>query len=64
MLKDTIKRIATEKGFTLREVARESGVPYSAMLEWNNSMPSALALVRVCSVLGTTAEKVLGGKEE
>lgn len=59
MLKDTIKRIAAEKGITLREVAKESGVPYSAMMEWNYSMPSALALVKVCSVLGTTAEKVL-----
>ena len=63
MLKDTIKALATEKGFTLRELAKESGVPYAALMEWNYSMPSALALVKVTTVLGTTVEKVLEGEE-
>lgn len=63
MLKDTIKALATEKGLTLRELAKESGVPYAALMEWNSSMPSALALVKVTTVLGTTVEKVLEGEE-
>ena len=62
MLKNTIKALAKEKGYTLRELAKISEVPYTAMLEWNNSMPSALALVKVTIVLGTTVEKVLEGE--
>ena len=63
MLKDTIKTLAAEKGMTLLELAKESGVPYTALREWNSSMPSALALVKVTTVLGTTVEKVLEGEK-
>lgn len=63
MLKDTIKMLAAEKGMTLRELAKVSEVPYTAIREWNSSMPSALALVKVTTVLGTTVEKVLEGEK-
>ena len=59
MLKDTIKKLAGEKGMTLREVADQSGVPYSAIACWNDHVPNALALVKVAKVLGTTAEELL-----
>lgn len=61
MLKDTIKSLAAGKGMSLRDVAEKSGVPYSAIAEWNTSIPNAVALLRVCKVLGTTVEEVIGG---
>lgn len=61
MLKDTIKNLAAGKGMSLRDVSEKSGVPYSAIAEWNYSIPNAVALARVCKVLGTTVEEVLGG---
>ena len=62
MLKDKIRELANAKCMTLRDVAEKSGVPYAAIKEWNTSMPNALALVKVCEVVGTTAEQLL--KEE
>ena len=59
MLKDTIKALASEKGLTLRKVAHESGVPYSAIACWNDHVPNALALAKVAKVLGTTSEELL-----
>ena len=59
MLRDKIKEMAAEKGLTLRKVSEESGVPYSALACWNDSMPSAVALARVAKVLGTTSEELL-----
>ena len=61
MLKDTIKTLAAEKGLTMRELSDRSGVPYSAMAEWNASVPNAVALAKVCKALGTSVEAVLEG---
>ena len=62
MLKDKIKEIASEHGKTLREVSEESGVPYAAIMEWNASVPNAIALAKVCQVIGTTTEELLKGE--
>ena len=59
MLKDKIRELANARCMTIRDVAKKSGVPYSAIMTWNKSMPNALALVKVAEVLGTTAEALL-----
>ena len=59
MLKDKIKKLANEQGMTLRDVAVKSEVPYSAIMDWNSSIPNAVALAEVAKVLGTTSEELL-----
>ena len=64
MLKDTIKRLASEKGMTLRDVAEKSEVPYSAIMEWNDHVPGALAVWKVSKVLDVPVTDLLDEIEE
>lgn len=59
MLKDTIKKLASEKGLTLRDVADLSGVPYSAIACWNDHVPGALAVWKVSKALDVPVTTLL-----
>ena len=59
MILDTLRKAAKEKGLSLKSVAELAGIKYDTLLSWNDHVPSALALVKVAKVLGTTAEELL-----
>lgn len=59
MVLDKVKEHAAANGMKLLDVSVLSGVPYTALKEWNQHMPSALSLAKVAKVLGTTSEELL-----
>lgn len=64
MIQHKIRDFCREKGISLAELARESGVPYEALRRWGTRIrqPSAIAVMNVCQILEKKTEELL--KEE
>lgn len=61
MLIDKIKKLASERGMTLHDVSRKSGVKYSGLIEWGRRCedPASSKVLAVANVLGITVEELL-----
>lgn len=59
-----IRELCREKGISLAELERETGLSEKSIFSWNEVMPSADKLARVAKVLGTTVEELLESANE
>ena len=65
LIQDNIRSICHEKGISMAELSRQSGVPYSTLKKWGvkPKMPGAISVLKVCKVLDVPAEDLLKGEE-
>jgi len=58
-----IKELAAERGWTLKQVAEQSGLPYSTVSTYANStgmvMVNLLSLRKIALVFGVTLEELV-----
>ncbi|MBW4465242.1 MAG: helix-turn-helix domain-containing protein [Pegethrix bostrychoides GSE-TBD4-15B] len=63
-----IKELAAERGWTLKQVAEQSGLPYSTVSTYANSMGmvmvNLLSLRKIALVFGVTLEELVEVLEE
>ena len=61
MLFENMKRLASEKGFSLNRLEREAGLPRNTICKWGTSAPAVDKVAAVAEVLGTTVDGLLKG---
>ena len=59
-MRKRIKALAVERGLTITEVERRSGLKPGTIRRWDKHRPLAGNLASVAGVLGTTVEYLLG----
>ena len=63
MFRLRIKELAAERGWTLKQVAEQSGLPYSTVSTYANStgmvMVNLLSLRKIALVFGVTLEELV-----
>lgn len=62
-MKDRIKALAKERGFSIAEVERRSGLSKNTIKKWDHSTPSVDKVASVAKCLGVSIEDLLGGEE-
>ena len=62
-MKDRIKALAKERGISVAEVERRSGLSKNTIKKWDRSIPSVDKVASVAKCLGVTIEDLLGGEE-
>lgn len=64
-LSDNIKRLRTERGMTLEELASQCGVAFQQIQKYerNTMKPQPEVFVSIAQALGTTCEELVNGKE-
>ena len=60
-MRKRIKALAAERGMTITEVERKSGLMPGTIRRWDKHIPRADNLAAVADVLGTTVEYLLRG---
>lgn len=62
MLGDEIKEVRKKAGMTQMELAERLGVSKGAVAMWelNQRSPSVKMLQKICAVIGTTPDSILG----
>lgn len=60
-MKDRIKALAKERGLSIAEVERRSGLTKNTIKKWDRSTPSVDKVASVAKCLGVTIESILGG---
>jgi transcriptional regulator with XRE-family HTH domain len=54
-----IKELAAKSGITIGQLEVATGIPRTAMQEWNNHMPAANKLLVIAKYFGVTVEDLL-----
>lgn len=62
MFKDKIKEICKERGMSVKELERQSGLGEGTIKKWSEFYPRVDSLMKVASVLGVTIDELI--KEE
>ena len=60
-MKERIKALAKERGLSIAEVERRSGLSRNTIKKWDRSIPSVDKVASVAKCLGVTIEFLLGG---
>ena len=65
-LSENLKQLRQQRGFTLEETAESVNVTRQAICKYEQGkmIPNGLVLVDLAIFLGTTAEKLVYGKEQ
>lgn len=58
-LYEKIKRIAKNKGMSIREVERRCGFAYGTLQRWNRISPTVLNVFKVSRVLNVTVDELM-----
>lgn len=61
-MKDRIKALANERGLSIAEIERRSGLSRNTIKKWNRSIPSVDKVASVAKCLGVTVEFLLTGE--
>ncbi len=56
-IKIKLKQICHERGISLRELSRQSGVDYNSLYHWNN--PTAKAIAKIMTALNCTFDDLV-----
>lgn len=59
MIYDKIKKIADEKGISIRKIESETGITLGSIYHWNEIKPSVDKVLKVAKYLDITVEKLL-----
>lgn len=59
MIYQNIKRIADEKGISIRRIELDTEITPSSIYHWNEIKPSVDKVAKVAKYLGVTVEKLL-----
>lgn len=59
MIYQNIKKIADEKGLSIRQVEQNAGITLSSIYHWDRIKPSVDKVANVAKVLGVSVEKLL-----
>lgn len=59
MIYDKIKKIADEKGISIRKIESETGITLGSIYHWNEIKPSVDKVLKVAKYLNITVEKLL-----
>lgn len=59
MIYDKIKKIADEKGISIRKIELETGITPGSIYHWNEVKPSVDKVLKVAKYLDITVEKLL-----
>ena len=54
-----IRRIAAERGWSLRELEKQAGVSVGTIYRWDDSTPSADKLLKVAKTLDVSMEELM-----
>ena len=63
MLYDKILRLSSQKGISISQLERDSGLSKGAISKWKNSDPSFSNLNAVAKILGVTVDDLADGKD-
>ena len=64
MLLDKVKELCADRKMTLKELSKVSGVPYTAIKEWNDHVPGALSVWKVSKALNVPLSDLLDEVEK
>lgn len=59
MIYEKIKKIADEKGISIRKIEIETGTTLGSIYHWNEIKPSVDKVLKVAKYLDVTVEKLL-----
>lgn len=62
MIYTRIKELAAAKGITIGQLEVATGIPRTAMQEWNSHMPAADKLLTIAKYFGVTVEALIEGE--
>lgn len=64
MIYQNIKKIADEKGISIRKIELETGITPSSIYHWNEVKPSVDKVAKVAKYLGVSVEELLEVENE
>lgn len=59
MIYQNIKKIADEKGISIRKIELDTGITPSSIYHWNEIKPSVDKVAKVAKYLGVSVEELL-----